>query len=103
MLASVLLSGSTGSGQDGRVNSVHSCQIGVDSLSTSPNLQAKLDRVAQERGTDAQALAREAIEPLVDYDDWFVRDVEKGLAQIDRGQTLSHDEVGARLKGSSLG
>lgn len=63
----------------------------------TPDLQARLDRVAEERGTDAQALAREAIERLVDYDDWFVREVESGLAQIERGETLSHDEVGARV------
>ncbi len=64
----------------------------------SPDLQAKLTRMAHERGTDAQALAREAIERLVDYDEWFVREVEKGLAQIERGETLTHDEVGARLE-----
>lgn len=28
---------------------------------------------------------------------WFVPEVESGLAQIERGQTLSHDEVGARV------
>jgi predicted transcriptional regulator len=60
-------------------------------------LQARLARVAQERGTDPQTLAREAIERLVDYDDWFVREVQKGLAQIDAGHTLTHEEVGARL------
>ena len=43
----------------------------------SPDLQAKLTRVAKDRGTDAEALAREAIERLVDYDDWFVREVER--------------------------
>jgi predicted transcriptional regulator len=64
----------------------------------SPDLQAKLTRIAHERGTDAQALAREAIERLIDYDDWFVREVEKGLAQIKRGKVLSHEEVGARLE-----
>jgi hypothetical protein len=37
-----------------------------------------------------------AIERLVDYDDWFVREVEKGLAQVDAGHTPTH-EVGARL------
>jgi predicted transcriptional regulator len=64
----------------------------------SPDLQAKLTRIARERGTDAQAPAREAIERLIDYDDWFVREVEKGLAQIERGEVLSHEEVGARLE-----
>ena len=67
-------------------------------VTLSADLQAKLARIAQERGTDAEALAREAIERMVDYDDWFMREVEKGLAQIERGETLSHDEVGARLE-----
>jgi len=43
-------------------------------------------------------LAREAIERFVDYDEWFIREVEKGVAQIDRGQLLSHEEVGKRLE-----
>jgi predicted transcriptional regulator len=68
-------------------------------VTLSADLQAKLTRIAQERGTDAEALAREAIERMVDCDDWFVREVEKGLAQVERGETLSHDEVGARLEG----
>jgi predicted transcriptional regulator len=55
-------------------------------------------RLAQERGTDPQSLVREAIERLLDYDDWFAREVEKGLAQIESGQTLTHDEVSARLR-----
>jgi len=66
-------------------------------VTLSAELQAKLARIAQERGTNPQELAREAIERLVDYDDWFVREVEKGLAQIERGETLSHEEVGGRL------
>jgi predicted transcriptional regulator len=67
-------------------------------VTLSPELHAKLTRIAHERGTDSQALARGAIERLVDDDDWFIREVEKGLAQIDRGETLSHEEVGARLE-----
>ena len=66
-------------------------------VTLSAELQAKLARIAQERGTNPQELAREAIERLVDYDDWFVREVDKGLAQIERGETLSHQEVGARI------
>jgi predicted transcriptional regulator len=64
----------------------------------SPDQQAKLTRMAHQRGTDAEALAREAIERLLDYDDWFVREVEKGPAQIERGEILSHEDVGARLE-----
>jgi len=68
-------------------------------LTLPAELQAKLTtRMAHERGTDPQALAREAIERLVDYDDWFLREVDKGLAEVERGQTLSHEKVGARVE-----
>ena len=69
-------------------------------VTLSPHVQAKLARLAAERGRDAEALAREVIERFVDYDEWFVHEVEKGLAQIARGEVLSHEEVGARLEKS---
>lgn len=67
-------------------------------VSLNPDVQAKLARLAADRGCDAEALAREAIERFVDYDEWFVAEVEKGLGQIARGQVLTHEEVGARLE-----
>jgi predicted transcriptional regulator len=69
-------------------------------VSLNPDVQAKLARLAAERGSDAEALAREAIERFVDYDEWFVKEVEKGLGQIARGEVLTHEEVGARLEKS---
>jgi predicted transcriptional regulator len=67
-------------------------------VALDPALQAKLLRLAAERGRDAEALAREAIERFVNYDEWFINEVEKGLAQIARGEVLSHKQVGARLE-----
>ena len=64
----------------------------------SPELQAKLDRMAAEQGRDAESLVHEALERLVGYDEWFLREVEKGLAQIERGEVLAHEEVGSRLE-----
>jgi predicted transcriptional regulator len=64
----------------------------------SPDLEGKLARAADGRGVSADVLIREAIERAVDYDDWFIREVEKGLAQIDTGQVPTHDAVGARLE-----
>jgi len=69
-------------------------------VSLNPDVQAKLARLARERGRDPEALAREAIERFVDYDEWFVREVEKGLGQIARGEVLTHEEVGVRLEKS---
>jgi len=66
----------------------------------SADMQSKFARLAAERRRDAEALAREAIERFVDHDEWFVTEVEKGLAQIARGEVLTHEEVGARLEKS---
>lgn len=66
----------------------------------TPDVQSKLGRLARERGRSTEALAREAIERFVDYDEWFVNEVEKGLKQIARGEVLTHEEVGARLEKS---
>ncbi len=63
-----------------------------------PDLQSKLSRIAVARGSDAEVLAREAIERFVDYDEWFIREVEKGLASADRGTLLTHEQVEARLE-----
>jgi predicted transcriptional regulator len=60
----------------------------------TPDLQEKLERLAADRGRDAETLVREAIERLVKYDDWFVREVEKGLAAADRNEFIEHDEIG---------
>jgi predicted transcriptional regulator len=63
----------------------------------SPDIQAKLARIAAERGRDTQTLAQEAIERFVDYDEWFTRQVQEGIDQLDDGQFVTHVEVGARI------
>lgn len=63
-----------------------------------PEIEARLSRAAAHQGRDAEMLAREAIERFLDCDEWFLAEVERGLAQSDRNQTLSHEEVGARME-----
>ena len=67
-------------------------------IKLSPELQAKLDRIASQQGRDTESLVQEAVERLADYDEWFIGQVEKGLAQIDRGEVLEHEEVAARIE-----
>jgi len=37
---------------------------------------------------------QEAVARLLDYDEWFIREVEQGLAAADRGEFIEHDEIG---------
>jgi predicted transcriptional regulator len=60
----------------------------------SPELEAKLNRKAAEQGRDSQSLVLEAVERLVGYDEWFIHEVEKGLAAADRGEFVDHEDVG---------
>ena len=45
-------------------------------------------RIANQRGRDAEAVVRDAIERIVNDDESFIGEVEKGLAQIERGEVL---------------
>jgi predicted transcriptional regulator len=38
----------------------------------------------------------EGVERLIGYDEWFMRQAEEGLAQIERGEVLRYDEGAAR-------
>ena len=64
----------------------------------NPATEAKLTRLAAEQGRNTEALVQEAIARFVDYDEWFIREVEKGLASASRGELLTHEEVGTRLE-----
>ena len=59
-----------------------------------PELKAKLDRIAQQEGRDAESLVCDAVERLVSHDEWFLNEVEKGLGAAERGEFVDHEEIG---------
>jgi len=63
-------------------------------VNLNPDLQARLTRLAADRGSDAGTLVQEAEERLVDYDEWFLREVREGVAAADRGELIDHEDVG---------
>jgi len=63
-------------------------------VNLNADLEGKLARLAMEQGRDPEALVRDAVERLVDYDQWFLREVDKGLAAADRGELIDHEEIG---------
>jgi predicted transcriptional regulator len=63
-----------------------------------PELQAKLDRAAAENNRGADEYLQQLVENYLDYDAWFWQKVTASLGQLDRGEFLTHEEVGARLE-----
>ena len=62
-----------------------------------PELEAKLNRIASEAGKGAKQVVQLVINYL-DHDEWFRQEVEKGLASVDRGESVSHEEVRCRME-----
>ena len=48
-------------------------------VQSPPDQQDKLSRMAAAQGRAAEALVQEAVERLLNYDEWFSREVDKGL------------------------
>ena len=64
----------------------------------TPDVQAKINRLASERGRAAEQLVLEIVETYIDHDQWFRAEVQKGLAQLDRGESIPHEEVVAQIE-----
>jgi len=62
------------------------------------DLEAKLARIAADRGSNKEALVQEAVARLVDYDEYYLREVEKGIAAGDRGELVDHEEIGKLIR-----
>ena len=75
--------------------SFQTCNMQVN---VPPELQAKLDRIAAQQGRAPESLVNKAIERLVGYDESFIRQVEQGLAQVERGEVLEHEKIVARFE-----
>jgi predicted transcriptional regulator len=63
-------------------------------ISLNAELHKKLARIAHRTGRTVNSLVQEAVERLIDHEEWFLRKVEAGLAAADRGELIEHEEIG---------
>jgi predicted transcriptional regulator len=62
------------------------------------DLETKVNRVAAENRSGADEYVQQLVEHYVDHDAWFRQKVRRGLEQLDRGEYLTHEEVGERIE-----
>jgi predicted transcriptional regulator len=62
-------------------------------VSFAPELEAKLHRIALEAGKRPEQIVQELVASHLDHDEWFRQEVAKGLASLDSGKLVSHEEV----------
>jgi predicted transcriptional regulator len=63
----------------------------------TPEEEAQLVELAARDGRTAGDLVREAIRRYVEDDAKFIAAVMDGLASLDRGEFVSHEDVGKRI------
>jgi predicted transcriptional regulator len=63
----------------------------------TPEQEAQLSKIATTTGTDAEQLVREAALRLLQAQTRFVEAVKLGETQLERGEYLTHEEVGQRI------
>ncbi|HEY1799595.1 MAG TPA: hypothetical protein VGG46_01570 [Terriglobales bacterium] len=67
-------------------------------ISLAPELEAKLNRIASETGKGANQVVQELVANYLDHDEWFKREVKKGLSSLDDGKSVSHKEVRRQME-----
>lgn len=67
-------------------------------ISLAPELEARLARIASEAGKATNQIVQELVANYVDHDEWFKREVQKGLDSLDSGKFVSHEDVGRRIE-----
>ncbi len=67
-------------------------------IALAPDLEAKLNRIALETGKQPDQIVQELVASHLDHDEWFRQEVAKGLASLDSGRSLSHEEVRRQME-----
>jgi len=63
----------------------------------TPEQEAELSKLASRKGRNANELAQEVIGFYLEHEARFIVAVKRGLESLDRGECVSHEEVGARI------
>ena len=63
------------------------------SIRVGDDVLARLDRLAKSMDRSRSWVIGQAIERYLDHEEWFLDQVEQGIAQADRGELIAHDTV----------
>ncbi len=58
----------------------------------------RVDGLAKVLSRSRSWVINQAIERFLEYEEWFVREVEDGLAEVEKGEVASHEEVVATFR-----
>jgi predicted transcriptional regulator len=63
----------------------------------TPELQARLAQAAADNHSNVNEYLQQLVESYLDHDQWVRAKVQRGLDQLDRGESLPHADVRAHI------
>ena len=63
------------------------------SFRTDSDKLARVDRLAEAMDRSRSWLINDALERYLDYEEWFRNAVAEGIADLDKGQAVAHEDV----------
>jgi predicted transcriptional regulator len=72
--------------------------VGSVEVQLTPEQEQQLFRLANEKGSTTVTLANQAIVQFLETESHLMAATEIGDEALDRGEYLTHEQVGARLK-----
>ncbi len=64
----------------------------------NPDLQAKLTQRATQQGRNLDETVQDVVARYFEEEDRFIEAVKRGEAALERGEFLTHEQVGERLR-----
>jgi predicted transcriptional regulator len=64
----------------------------------TPDLQARLAQCAAQKGINPNEVVQDVVARYFQEEDRFVEAVKRGEAALERGEFLTHEQVGERLR-----
>lgn len=68
------------------------------SIRLDSDIRQRLDALARQSKRSKSFLAAEAIAAFVAQEEWQLGEIKAGMAELDAGQSVSHDEVTGWLR-----
>lgn len=72
-------------------------KLAIMEVQLTPEQEAELSKLASQRGREPQQLAEEVLTSYLENEARFVEAVQRGIESLNRGECISHEEVGARI------
>jgi predicted transcriptional regulator len=70
----------------------------VTSIRVEERKLKRLDRLARSMDRPRSWVVGQAIDRYLEHQDWFAREVARGVEQADRGELIPHDQVMSEIR-----